>query len=163
MGIWVRGKGSGVKRIQLKKGNRRKGNGWWKKKVVKFFSMTERETGNLKRRAMERGMNESAYLWLLLFQKPKNYSEIAFSIIGRFAEEYLGKNYEAVYAVHDKGYRVWNNNDCRNSGKHLAVEPMGMKRFRQCKSFGEDYTEEWIRERDWGWLIQFFFRGTQIF
>ncbi len=47
-----------------------------KKIVVKPFRMTEREAKNLKKRAMERGMNESAYLRLLLSQKPNDYPEI---------------------------------------------------------------------------------------
>lgn len=42
--------------------------------------------------------------------------------------------------ISEKGYEI-------KKGKHLAIKPMGMKRFRRLKSFGEDYTEERLRER----------------
>lgn len=40
----------------------------------------------------------------------------------------------------EKGYDIKQN-------KYLAVRPKGMQRFCRCKSMGEDYTEERIRER----------------
>lgn len=40
----------------------------------------------------------------------------------------------------EKGYDIKQN-------KYLAVRPQGMQRFCRCKSMGEDYTEERIRER----------------
>lgn len=40
----------------------------------------------------------------------------------------------------EKGYDIKQN-------KYLAVKPTGMQRFCRCKSLGEDYTEERIRER----------------
>ena len=40
----------------------------------------------------------------------------------------------------EKGYDIKQN-------KYLAVKPKGMQRFCRCKSLGEDYTEERIRER----------------
>lgn len=40
----------------------------------------------------------------------------------------------------DKGYEI-------KQGKYLAVKPPGMGRFRRCKTLGNDYTEERIRER----------------
>lgn len=40
----------------------------------------------------------------------------------------------------EKGY------ECKE-GKHFAVKPPGMGRFRRCSSLGEDYTEEQIRRR----------------
>ncbi|MGN0337859.1 MAG: relaxase/mobilization nuclease domain-containing protein [Lachnospiraceae bacterium] len=39
-----------------------------------------------------------------------------------------------------KGYEV-------KQGKHLAVKPQGMTRFKRCRSLGEDYTKERIMER----------------
>ena len=39
-----------------------------------------------------------------------------------------------------KGYEVKQN-------KYLAVKPPGMKRYRRCHYFGDDYTEERIKER----------------
>lgn len=45
----------------------------------------------------------------------------------------------------DMGYEI--KNAYRTEGKYLAIKPMGMNRFRRCKSPGEDYTEERIRER----------------
>ena len=43
------------------------------------------------------------------------------------------------------GYEI--KNAYRSEGKYLAIKPMGLTRFRRCKSLGEDYTEERIRER----------------
>jgi len=40
----------------------------------------------------------------------------------------------------DKGYEI-------KQGKHIAIKPPGMYRFKRCKSLGEDYTEERMRER----------------
>ena len=48
-------------------------------------------------------------------------------------EEFLG-------FMAEKGYDVRQN-------KYLAVRPKGMQRFCRCKSMGENYTEERIRER----------------
>ena len=42
--------------------------------------------------------------------------------------------------LREKGYQL-------QHGKHFAVKPQGMGRFRRCKTLGEDYTEERIRER----------------
>lgn len=51
------------------------------------------------------------------------------------------ENYEEFLSmISEKGYEI-------KKGKHLAIKPMGMKKFRRLKSFGEDYTEERLRER----------------
>ena len=47
---------------------------------------------------------------------------------------------EFVKLLTGKGYEVKQN-------KYLAVKPPGMKKYRRCRFFGEDYTEERIRER----------------
>lgn len=47
---------------------------------------------------------------------------------------------EFLSLLSDKGYEI-------KQGKHIAIKPMGMKKFRRLKSFGEDYTEGRIRER----------------
>ena len=47
---------------------------------------------------------------------------------------------EFLTLVSEKGYEI-------KQGKHIAVKPMGMKKFRRLKSFGEDYTEERLRAR----------------
>lgn len=173
--------------------------------------------------------------------------ETAFDVIGKFAKEYLGQDYEALYSVHDntdhvhghiifnsvsfrtgrkyryekgdwarkiqpitnrlceeyglstieisedrvrpsENYKEWNDfrdgkfiwadmikrdidacilqaatyesflsmlsdmgyeikNAYRSEEKYLAIKPMGMTRYRRCKSLGEDYSEERIRER----------------
>ena len=38
---------------------------------------------------------------IISFAEGEVDAETAFKIIGKFAEEYLGKDYEAVYSVHD--------------------------------------------------------------
>lgn len=54
--------------------------------------------------------------------------------------------YESFLSVlSGMGYGV--KNAYRTEGKYLSVMPMGMDGFRRCKSLGEDYTEERIRER----------------
>ena len=47
---------------------------------------------------------------------------------------------EALELLKDKGYEI-------KQGKYLAVKPPGMGRFRRCKTLGNDYSEERIRER----------------
>ena len=187
------------------------------------------------------------YHLIISFAEGEVDAPTVFEIIGRFAKEYLGSDYETVYAVHDntehihghilfnsvsfrtgkkyryekgdwarkiqpitnrlceeyglstieitdervrpsENYKEWNDfrdgkfvwadmikrdidacilqastyesfldmlfrmryevkNAYRSEGKYLAIKPMGMTRFRRCKSFGEDYSEERIRER----------------
>lgn len=54
--------------------------------------------------------------------------------------------YESFLSQLEKlGYEIKNVD--RKEGRYLAIKPMGMARFRRCKSLGEDYTEERIRER----------------
>lgn len=187
------------------------------------------------------------YHLIISFAEGEVDAQTAFEVIGKFAEEYLGQDYEALYAVHDntehihghiifnsvsfrngikyrykkgdwakkiqpvtnrlceeyglstieiaedrakpsENYKEWNDfrdgkfvwsdmikrdidacilqsatyesflamlsdmgygikNACRAEGKYLAIKPMGLTRFRRCKSLGENYTEERIRER----------------
>lgn len=182
------------------------------------------------------------YHLILSFEEGEVDAETAFEIIGRFAKEYLGEDYEAVYAVHDntdhihghicfnsvsfktgnkyryeKGdwakyiqpitnrlceeyglstielsedrakptehYKEWNTfrdgkfvwsemikrdlDACIlqattydgfleiltdkgyeiKQGKHLAIRPPGMYRFKRCKTLGDEYLEERIQER----------------
>ena len=192
------------------------------------------------------------YHLIISFVEGEVDADTAFEVIGKFAKEYLGKDYEALYAVHDntdhihghiifnsvsfrdgrkyrykkgdwakeiqpvtnrlceeyglstieisedrarksENYKEWNDfrdgkfvwadmikrdidaaiiqsatyesflsmlsemgygikNAYRTegkylSGKYLAIKPMGMSRFRRCRSLGENYTEERIRER----------------
>ncbi len=187
------------------------------------------------------------YHLIISFVEGEVDADTAFEVIGKFAKEYLGKDYEALYAVHDntdhihghiifnsvsfrsgrkyryqkgdwakeiqpitnrlceeyglstieisedkakksENYREWNDyrdgnfvwadtikrdidaailrsatyesflsvlsdmgygikNAYPTEGKYLAIKPMGMSRFRRCKSLGENYTEERIRER----------------
>lgn len=187
------------------------------------------------------------YHMIISFTEGEIDAETAFEVIGRFANEYLGQDYEALYSIHDntdhihghlifnsvsfrtgrkyryekgdwakkiqpitnrlceeyglstieisedrarpsENYKEWNDfrdgefvwadmikrdidacimqavtyesflamlsdmgyeikNSSRREGKYLAIKPMGLTRFRRCKSFGENYTEERIRER----------------
>ena len=45
----------------------------------------------------------------------------------------------------DMGYEI--KNAFPSEGKYLAIKPMGLTRFKRCKSLGEEYSEESIRER----------------
>jgi len=47
---------------------------------------------------------------------------------------------EFLSLLSEKGYEI-------KQGKHVAIKPMGMKKYRRLKSLGEDYTEDRIRER----------------
>ena len=182
------------------------------------------------------------YHLIISFEEGEVTADQAFDIVGEFVRQYLGKEYEAVYVIHDntahihghiifnsisfvtgKKYRyekgdwakyiqpitnalcskyglstitieddqalahdsypewrehkdgrfVWSDMICRDldasiaqassfeeflriltdkgyevkQGKHLAVKPPGMERFRRCRYFGEDYSEERIKER----------------
>lgn len=182
------------------------------------------------------------YHMIISFEEGEVTADLAFEIVGEFVRQYLGRDYEAVYVIHDntahihghiifnsvsfstrKKYRyekgdwakyiqpitnslcsryglstitieedqalahdnyeewrerkdgrfVWSDMICRDldiciaqasdfeefmdllsekgyeikQGKHLAVKPPGMSRYRRCRYFGGDYTEERIRER----------------
>ena len=187
------------------------------------------------------------YHMIISFAEGEVDAPTAFEVIGKFVKEYLGQDYEALYAVHDntdhihghilfnsvsfrtgkkyryekgdwakkiqpitnqlceeyglstieisedrarpsENYKEWNDfrdgkfvwadmikrdldaciiqsatyesflsmlsgmgyeikNAYRSEGKYLAIKPMGLTRFRRCKSLGEDYSEERIRER----------------
>ena len=53
----------------------------------------------------------------------------------------MSATYESfIKMLETKGYEV-------KQGKYLAVKPPGMNRFRRCKTLGDDYREEMIRER----------------
>ena len=45
-----------------------------------------------------------------------------------------------LHLLQEKGYEL-------KQGKYLSARPPGMKRFKRCKSIGENYCEERIRER----------------
>ena len=51
-----------------------------------------------------------------------------------------GNNEQFLELLSDKGYEV-------KQGKYLAVKPQGMTRFRRCKTLGDMYSDEAIRER----------------
>ena len=187
------------------------------------------------------------YHMILSFMEREVDEETAFEIVGKFAKEYLGQDYEVVYSIHnntehihghilfnsvsfrtgkkyryEKGdwsrkiqpitnrlckeyglstieiskdrekkqesYQEWNDfrdgsfvwsdmikrdidvciiratnynefldmisqmgyeikNAYPEDGKHLAIKPMGLTRFRRCKTLGEAYTREQISER----------------
>ena len=184
-----------------------------------------------------------AYHLIISFEEGEVDAPKAFEIIGKFAKEYLGEEYEAVYAVHDntdhihghilfnsvsfqtgmkyryetgdwareiqpitnrlcqehglstieisedrarstERYREWNDfrdgkfvwsdmikrdldacilqattfdsflellsgkgYEIKQGDKYLAIKPQGMTRFKRCKTIGEEYSEESIRER----------------
>lgn len=51
------------------------------------------------------------------------------------------KDYEEfLEMLSEKGYKI-------KQGKYLAIKPQGMTRFRRCKSLGDMYCEEAIRDR----------------
>lgn len=53
----------------------------------------------------------------------------------------LSDSFEAFLTMlKDRGYEVKQN-------KYLAIKPPGMKRFRRCKSLGDNYSEDMIRKR----------------
>ena len=182
------------------------------------------------------------YHLIISFEEKKLEPGLAFEIVGKFVEEFLGKEYEAIYAVHDNtdythGHIIFNSVSYRNGqkfryergdwarkiqpitnrlckeyglstididmegvgkqkryqdwnefrdgkfiwrdmirrdldacilqagsfdefllmmqekgyevkqNKYLAVKPMGMQRYCRCKSLGDAYTEERIRQR----------------
>ena len=58
----------------------------------------------------------------------------------------LEEDYEGfLFRLAELGYEIKNQDG--KGGKYLAVRPMGHTRFRRCKTLGEDYGEERIRER----------------
>lgn len=217
-----------------------------KENVYEQMRSTKEEFGKTDKR--------QGYHLIISFAEGEVDAQTAFEVIGRFAKEYLGQDYEAVYAVHNntdhihghilfnsvsfrtgnkyrykkgdwakyiqpitnslceeyglstieisedraakaENYKEWNdfrdgkfvwsdmikrdldacimqaatyesfldmlvgmgyeiknasnesNASLKASGKYLAIKPMGLSRFRRCKTLGENYTEERIRER----------------
>lgn len=222
------------------------GNGRW---VSSLNCQPENVYEQMKETKVQFGKTDQrqGYHMIISFVEGEVDAETAFEVIGKFAKEYLGQDYEALYAVHDntehihghiifnsvsfrtgkkyryekgdwakkiqpitnqlceeyglstieisedrakpsENYKEWNDfrdgkfvwadmikrdidacimqaatyesflsmlldmgygikNAYRSEGKHLAIKPMGLTRFRRCKSLGENYTEERIRER----------------
>lgn len=222
------------------------GNGKW---VAALNCQVENAYEEMRQTKVQFGKTDKrqGYHMIISFVEDEVDAKTAFEVIGRFAKEYLGADYEAVYAVHDntehvhghlifnsvsfrdgkkyryeKGdwareiqpitnrlceeyglstieisedrasptehYKEWNDfrdgkfvwadmikrdidacivmagtyegflerlsdmgyeikNANRSEGKYLAIKPMGLTRFRRCKSLGEEYSEERIRER----------------
>lgn len=63
------------------------------------------------------------YHLIISFAEGEVDAQTAFEIIGRFAEEYLGKDYEALYAVHDNtehihGHIIFNSVSFRSGMKY---------------------------------------------
>ena len=79
-----------------------------------------------------------------LFDKTSHAKEIdavATALVEAFISNLEGKDYEEfLELLSEKGYQI-------KQGKHLAIKPQGMTRFRRCKSLGDMYCEEAIRDR----------------
>lgn len=63
------------------------------------------------------------YHIIISFEEKNVEPELAFDIVGKFVEEYLGKEYEAVYAVHDNtahthGHVIFNSVNFINGKKY---------------------------------------------
>ena len=64
-----------------------------------------------------------AYHFILSFEKGEGTEETAFQVMGQFVEEYLGADYEAVYAVHNDtdhihGHLIFNSVRCTDGRKY---------------------------------------------
>lgn len=64
-----------------------------------------------------------AYHFILSFEKGEVTEETAFQVMGEFVEEYLGEDYEAVYAVHNDtdhihGHLIFNSVCCTDGRKY---------------------------------------------
>lgn len=73
----------------------------------------------------------------------RDYKLIWSDMIGRDLDACIlqAGNYDQfLELLLEKGYQI-------KQGKYLAVKPQGMSRFKRCKTLGENYAEEKIRER----------------
>lgn len=64
-----------------------------------------------------------AYHFIISFEKGEVTEETAFQVLGKFVEEYLGADYEAVYAVHNDtdhihGHIIFNSVRCTDGRKY---------------------------------------------
>lgn len=64
-----------------------------------------------------------AYHFIISFEKGEVTEETAFQVMGQFVEEYLGTDYEAVYAVHNDtdhihGHIIFNSVRCTDGRKY---------------------------------------------
>ena len=63
--------------------------------------------------------------------------------------------------LEEKGYEI-KNAPGEGAGKYLAIRPPGMGRFKRCKSLGEQYSEEAIRERIMTEALSVYQPGTKM-
>ncbi len=82
-----------------------------KRTIVKPFRMTEKEAEQLRMQAQERGIKESAYIRLLLSQKPNDYPELRVLLkelinevnaIGNNINQITKNNNSRLYRLEDK-------------------------------------------------------------
>lgn len=75
-----------------------------KKVIIKPFRMTKEEADQLKNQAEKRNLTESAYLRLLLSQKPNDYPEIRANLKGLINEvNRIGTNINQITRNHNSG------------------------------------------------------------
>lgn len=75
-----------------------------KKEIIKPFRMTKIEAEQLKDQAEKRHLTESAYLRLLLSQKPNDYPEIRANLKGLINEvNRIGTNINQITRNHNSG------------------------------------------------------------
>lgn len=75
-----------------------------KKEIIKPFRMTKIESDQLKKQAETRHLTESAYLRLLLSQKPNDYPEIRTNLKGLVNEvNRIGNNINQITRNHNSG------------------------------------------------------------
>ena len=91
-------------------------------------------------------LDETAHDVVLRYKDWSEYREGSFvwaDMIKRDLDSCIlqaGNNEQFLELLSDKGYEV-------KQGKYLAVKPQGMTRFRRCKTLGDMYSDEAIRER----------------
>lgn len=97
------------------------------------------DTGRNSREAVENSREwdvskDGAFVWADMVKK-----DLDAAIAG-------ASSYEAFLSIlASMGYGI--KNAYPQEGKYLAVKPMGMERFKRCKSLGEEYTRENIQKR----------------
>ncbi len=91
------------------------GNNCFPENALEQMLETKRHFGKLDKR--------QGYHFIISFEEEEITEDTAFELVGEFVKEYLGKDYEAVYAIHNDtdhihGHIIFNSVRCTDSYKY---------------------------------------------
>lgn len=114
------------------------GNNCFPENVLEQMIETKRHFGKLDKR--------QGYHFIISFEEEEITEDTAFELVGEFVKEYLGKDYEAVYAIHNDtdhihGHIIFNSVRCTDGYKYDCPKGEWEHRIQPlvndlCKKYG---------------------------